>query len=126
MTTITAEFAAIKADLIHKNLTLSEVDLHTVEGRAAATTLLPEIAALQDAYDDAVRAETPTHLLPDACYVCGGRPERHRDSTDSPHRYWSNADALAEARAEDARTVVRYSNGTTSPEAHYIATERPY
>lgn len=67
-----------------------------------------------------VIADTPAHLLPDACFVCGGRPEAHRESGSAPHRYWSNADALAEAEAYDARMVVR------SPEAAYVAEYRPY
>lgn len=66
---------------------------------------------------------------PAACYVCGGTEAQHpRPGTpSSTHNYWSNADAEAEFAADAARQgAPRYSDGTTSPEAHYVATERPY
>lgn len=71
-----------------------------------------------------VAPAVPVHLLPSSCYVCGaeegitGRPACAHD--------WTNAEALAEATAHDARTTVTYSDGTTNPEAHYVASVRPY
>lgn len=67
--------------------------------------------------------ETPAHLKPDACYVCG-----HGQHGQSPgqHPYWSNADAAAEFAAEDAKRTVRYANGAATPEAAYVAEHRPY
>lgn len=45
---------------------------------------------------------TPTHLLPDSCYVCGGAA--HPQPTPGKgHDYWSNADAAAEFKADAAR-----------------------
>lgn len=65
------------------------------------------------------------HLAPDRCYVCGG--EKHDDTTaQGGHNFWSNADAAAHFEAEDQKTNVRYSNGTTTPEANYVAERRPY
>lgn len=68
--------------------------------------------------------ETPRHLRADACYVCGGAP--HPGSPGMLHDYWSNADAKAHFAAEDKGRTFRYSNGTTTPEANYVATYRPY
>ena len=65
---------------------------------------------------------TPTHLLPDSCYVCGGRP--HADQPITPtsgHNYWPNADAAAYFRREDAR-----HQPAETPEARYVRQHRPY
>lgn len=65
------------------------------------------------------------HLAPGHCYVCGG-PE-HDDTTPmGGHRFWSNKDAEAEFRDQDRLTIPVYSNGTTTPEANYVAQHRPY
>lgn len=46
--------------------------------------------------------ETPAHLRPEACYVCGA--SEHADTTaKGGHRYWSNAQADREIRAEARR-----------------------
>jgi hypothetical protein len=59
---------------------------------------------------------------PTRCFVCGGA--KHADTP--AHDYWSEADAMAEARAHDARTTVRYSDGSTTAEAAYVNQHRPY
>lgn len=65
-------------------------------------------------------APTPAHLLPDACYVCGGEP--HADASKSGgHNYLSNADAAAYFAAEDRRTRL-----TETVEARYVRQHRPY
>lgn len=64
--------------------------------------------------------ETPAHLRPSACYVCGR--EEHADATPRGHRFWSNADASAYFAAEDARLSPRGYN----TEAAYVAQHRPY
>ena len=71
-------------------------------------------------------ARTPgSHLAEDRCFVCGDT--EHSDQTaQGGHRFWSNADAAAEARDADRRTRVRYSTGETTPEAAYVAQHRPY
>lgn len=59
---------------------------------------------------------------PKTCYVCGGSP--HGDTfteTGKGHNYWSEADAEAYFRAEDAKQTHTYS-----PEAAYVAAYRPY
>lgn len=64
----------------------------------------------------------PVHLLPSSCHVCGaqegitGRPACAHD--------WTNAEALADARAHDARTTVVYSSGETTPEGQFVAETR--
>lgn len=63
----------------------------------------------------------PAHQRPENCHVCGG-PEHD----DTAHRFWSNADAMAEAAEHDRRTTVRYSNGEATPEGAYVAENRPY
>lgn len=46
--------------------------------------------------------ETPAHLRPEACYVCGAG--EHPDTTaKGGHRYWSNAEADLYMAAEDRR-----------------------
>lgn len=56
---------------------------------------------------------TPAHLAPEACYVCGGAA--HQPTT---HNYTSNADAEA---------WFAYQPPTDySPEAAYVAEYRPY
>jgi hypothetical protein len=63
-----------------------------------------------------------SHLAPTACYVCGSDGPHPRGS----HTYWPNADAEREFAAEARRRrEARYSDGTTHPEAHYVATHRP-
>lgn len=57
-----------------------------------------------------------------SCFVCGG--PQHPDQPITPtsgHRYWSSADALAEARADDRRMRL-----ARTPEAAYVAEYRPY
>lgn len=74
-------------------------------------------------------SETPMHKRPESCFVCGWPEADHKPDSVwavKGHTFWSNADALAEARAADARTTVRYSTGATSPEAQYVETYRPY
>lgn len=75
----------------------------------------------------------PQQQRPESCHVCG-HPEdvhQHRSGDDRRgygqlgHTFWSNADAMAEARAHDRRTTVVYPDGTTSPEAHAVATFAP-
>jgi hypothetical protein len=66
----------------------------------------------------------PVHMRPESCHVCGGSEASHA-RTDRPgsgalHTFWSNADALAEAREHDRRTVVTYSGGQHSAEAVYV------
>ena len=39
------------------------------------------------------------HLAPTACFVCGSGPHEPTDL----HRYWSNAEAAAEAADQDRR-----------------------
>lgn len=64
--------------------------------------------------------KTPTHLLPERCYVCGGT--EHADSTpNGGHRFWSNADAAADF----ARDAARLSRPGYI-EARYVAQYRPY
>lgn len=63
---------------------------------------------------------TPTHLLPNSCYVCGGQPHADHAATGG-HNYWSNADARAYFRAEDARL-----QPAETPEARYVRQHRPY
>lgn len=72
-----------------------------------------------------VAPAVPVHRLPSSCHVCGaaaavdtGRPPCEHD--------WTNAESSAWAEAYDARTTVRYSDGTTNPDAHYVASVRPY
>lgn len=55
----------------------------------------------------------PAHLLPTACYVCGGQPH----PTTPLHAYWSNAQAAVDL----AEPQTAYS-----PEAAYVAQHRPY
>lgn len=63
--------------------------------------------------------ETPAHLKPEACYVCGHG--EHPDGTaNGGHRFWSNTAAeAANADLFDQPTV-------HSPEAAYVAEHRPY
>lgn len=69
----------------------------------------------------------PAHLLPTSCFVCGGGDHGATfTETGKGHNFWSNAEAKAEFAAEDRRTVATYSDGTTTPEAHYVAEYRPY
>lgn len=74
-------------------------------------------------------AETPSHLLPENCFVCGYPKADHEPGsvwhTITGHEFWSNADALAEATERDRRSTFRYSSGATTPEANYVATVRP-
>ena len=68
----------------------------------------------------------PVHLLPSSCHVCGA-VEGTDHSGNQTHEFWSNADADAHFAAEDAASRgVQYSDGTTTPEAHYVASVRPY
>jgi hypothetical protein len=67
--------------------------------------------------------DLPAHLRPESCYVCGGT---EHPPVEGGHAYWSNADAAAYFRAEDRGRSVRYSDGTTSPEANYVNQHRPY
>lgn len=60
---------------------------------------------------------TPTHLLPENCYVCGAPEAAH---VYSDHKFWSNADALVVVRA-DRRMRLAHSR-----EARYVAEYRPY
>lgn len=70
---------------------------------------------------------TTSHQAPDACFVCGGTDHGATfTETGKGHNFWSNADAKAEFAAADAQTTVRYSDGTTTPEANYVAQHRPY
>lgn len=49
--------------------------------------------------------EVPVHKRPTSCHICGSA-EDHGQTwtlTGKGHNFWSNADARAEARAEDAR-----------------------
>ena len=67
--------------------------------------------------------ETPVHLLPTSCHVCGS-PEDHGQTftlTGKGHNFWSNADARAEFAAEDARL-----SRPGYAEARYVAEYRPY
>ncbi|MDZ5076761.1 hypothetical protein [Nesterenkonia sp. HG001] len=59
---------------------------------------------------------TPTHLLPDRCYICGDTFHAERREG---HDFWSNAEADAEFAARDAFT-------SGSLEARYVAEHRPY
>lgn len=70
----------------------------------------------------------PVHQRPDSCHVCG-RPEAEhahpsgdtrRGYGQIGHTFWSNADAMAEAREHDRRTTFVYSNGATTPEAAFV------
>ena len=73
-----------------------------------------------------VAPAVPVHLLPTSCYVCGS-PEGTDHSGNATHDFWSNTDAAAHFAAEDARSRGPvYSDGTTTPEAHYVAQTRPY
>lgn len=65
---------------------------------------------------------TPTHLLPTSCFVCGSA-EPHPPT--ELHAFVSNADVDAELARQPVMTY-RYPNGTTTPEANYIAEYRPY
>lgn len=69
---------------------------------------------------------TPMHLLPTSCYICGAREGESHEKAG--HNYWSNEDASAAARQHDLRTVsgVMYASGVTTPEAAYVAEHRPY
>lgn len=58
-------------------------------------------------------SDTPRHLRPGNCYVCGSEPHADRD-----HKFWSNADAARDFRSE--------SRVDYSPEAAYVAEYRPY
>lgn len=59
--------------------------------------------------------ETPIHLRPDSCYICG-KPEADchgKTSPREPHRFWSNAEAdrhfsaeQTPAQADAARAAV--------------------
>lgn len=49
----------------------------------------------------ATSTPTPTHLLPDHCYVCGGA--EHPDRAPEGHNFWSNRDARTYFRAESKR-----------------------
>ncbi len=43
------------------------------------------------------------HLLPAACYVCGGVQHPDGDPVRYGHSYWSNVDAAADFAREDSR-----------------------
>lgn len=64
--------------------------------------------------------ETPAHLLPTSCFICGGTEDRH----GTGHTFWSNADALAEARDHDRRATFTYSTGETTVEGQHVASTR--
>jgi hypothetical protein len=63
--------------------------------------------------------DVPVHQRPTSCHVCGSAPRAEGERPACSHD-WTNAEAFAEARAHDARTVVR------SQEAAYVAEYRPY
>lgn len=60
-------------------------------------------------------SDVPTHLMADACYICGGGPHE-----PTLHKYWSNADVDKELDREDSY-LIRYNL-----EATYVAEHRPY
>lgn len=76
-------------------------------------------------------AELPAHQRPENCHVCGRSESEHASTQQqlerrgygsiTGHTFWSNADALTEAREHDRRTTVRYSNGATNAEAAFVA-----
>lgn len=61
-------------------------------------------------------AETPAHLRPEACYVCGAAENQHTATTR--HTFWSNADADKDFAAEP--------QGNSDAEARYVEEYRPY
>lgn len=102
-------------------------DLHdTITSGAEVVTpfIGQHLADLLDALDDDVEVRTlddndvPTHLRPDACYVCGHGA--HPDG-EGGHWYWPNKEAVPALAAEAAR---HDQPGVT--EAAYVATHRPY
>lgn len=58
------------------------------------------------------RQETPRHLLPENCYMCGHAPHAQ---TPTGHAFWSNADAAAYFKAEDAKQADPYRVSLTGP-----------
>lgn len=60
------------------------------------------------------------HQLPTSCYVCGGAPRPGETRPSCEHNF-TNAEAIAEADAIDARTP--YAGVA---EARYVRTHRPY
>lgn len=70
-------------------------------------------------------AETPKHLLPENCFICGNEETKHGKGG---HTFWSNADAKAEFDADDARMAkdYQYPDGTTSVESYYVNQTRGY
>jgi hypothetical protein len=59
--------------------------------------------------------QTPTHLAPQSCYVCGLDKENHTNTT---HTFWTNADATKEFAQQPQNTV--------NVESNYISQHRPY
>lgn len=68
---------------------------------------------------------TPTHLLPTSCHVCG-TPVPKREGATRPDCWHdlTNAEALAEAGEHDRRVRAAggpiYSSGARNPESAYV------
>jgi hypothetical protein len=64
-------------------------------------------------------SETPAHLAPSNCYVCGWPKDNHSGNVAGKgHVFWPNADADKDLAAEP--------QGDSSAEARYVAEYRPY
>jgi hypothetical protein len=61
-------------------------------------------------------ANTPNHLAPENCYVCGYPKGQHTDA--DRHSFWSNADAATDFANEPQVTA--------DTEARYVGEHRPY
>lgn len=59
--------------------------------------------------------ETPAHLAPAACYVCGWPKDQHKNTG---HAFWANAQAR--------KDFAREPQGSSNAEARYVAEHRPY
>lgn len=61
-------------------------------------------------------ANTPNHLAPESCFVCGYRKGQHTDADG--HAFWSNADAAKDFAAQPQADF--------DAEARYVEEYRPY
>ncbi|MEN4397472.1 hypothetical protein [Mycolicibacterium conceptionense] len=91
-----------------------------VTGRSAQPTAVDKSPAPVRTQEHDRTMATPAHLAPQNCFVRGGAAH-----ADTDHTFLFNAAALTEAREDNQRTVHRYPDGETSPEAVYVAEHRP-